>query len=252
MPGATFLDIHTDLCGKRTGTNGRHPLPDPHRLSAALGAACISNSTQVVAYDDCGGTHAARLWWLLRWLGHNAVAVLDGGWSRWVAEGRPLAVSTTLRAAAEFKAEPHASMLVDTAFITANLDSKAALLIDARAPSRFRGESEPHHGVAGHISGALNRPLSRNLNQDGLFQPPQLLRAEFEHLLAGRLPRDVVHYCGSGVSACHNLLAMEIAGLCHSRLYPGSWSEWIDDPSRPVECGDVQLSGSSTDQGETL
>lgn len=237
LPGAIFLDIDSDLCGAHTGRNGRHPLPDPDRLSATLGAAGIGSHSQVVVYDDCGGASAARLWWLLRWLGHEAVAVLDGGLPRWVAEGRPVTTATPLRAPARFEGRPRDDALVDGAFVAASLGTRDVLLVDARAPARYRGDAEPIDPIAGRIPGARNRPLTLNLDEGGVFKAPAALRAEFESVLAGAPPGRVIHYCGSGVGSCHNVLAMEVAGLSGSRLYPGSWSEWIADPSRPIERG---------------
>jgi len=237
LPGAIFLDMDSDLCGEHTGRNGRHPLPEPQRLVATLGAAGIGPGTQVVAYDDRGGASAARLWWLLRWLGHEAVAVLDGGITRWVAEGRPLATEAPAPRAARFEGRANDAMKVDAGFVAANLQRREAVLLDARVPARYRGEMEPIDPIAGRIPGARNRPLQDNLGPDGRFKPAQALRADFDAVLAGAGPERVVHYCGSGVSACHNLLAMEIAGLPGSRLYGGSWSEWIADPSRPIERG---------------
>jgi thiosulfate/3-mercaptopyruvate sulfurtransferase len=237
LPGASFLDMDGELCGERTGRNGRHPLPDPERLVEALGAAGIGPETQVVAYDDRGGASAGRLWWLLRWLGHEAVAVLDGGIQRWEADGRPLVTEVPVRNRGSFSGHPNRSMQVDVDFVVGNTETADALLVDARAPARHRGEAEPIDPVAGHIPGSVNRPLTENLGPDGRFKPADVLRAEFESVLAGAGPEQVVHYCGSGVSACHNLLAMELAGLTGSRLYPGSWSEWIADPERPVARG---------------
>lgn len=237
LPGAIFLDMDSDLCGEKTGRNGRHPLPEPQRLAATLGAAGIGPGAQVVAYDDRGGASAARLWWMLRWLGHEAVALLDGGITRWAAEGRPLVTEVPAPGAAGFAGEPREAMRVDAGFVAANLDGGDAVLVDARVPARYRGEMEPIDPVAGRIPGARNRPLQDNLAADGCFKGPQALRAEFESVLGGVPPARVVHYCGSGVSACHNLFAMELAGMVGSRLYAGSWSEWIADPSRPIERG---------------
>ena len=237
LPGAIFLDVDIDLCGAHTGRNGRHPLPDPGRLGATLGAAGIAVSSQVVAYDDCGGASAARLWWLLRWLGHDAVAVLDGGLPRWLAEGRPLTTAAPRRSATRYEGTPRDDAMVDCRFVLAHLETGDVVLVDARAPARYRGETEPIDAVAGRIPGARNRPLTLNLDDGGAFKAPASLRAEFESVLAGTPPGRVIHYCGSGVGSCHNVLAMEVAGLSGSRLYPGSWSEWIADPSRPVERG---------------
>ena len=237
LPGAIFLDMDSDLCGEHTGRNGRHPLPEPDRLAAVLGASGIGPGTQVVAYDERGGASAGRLWWMLRWLGHDAVAVLDGGLPRWLAEGRPVTTDVPKRTPARFEGRPRDDGKVDAGFVLANLDGGDSVLVDARVPARYRGEMEPIDPIAGRIPGARNRPLTQNLDANGCFKAPEALRADFETLLDGVAPAKVVHYCGSGVSSCHNLLAMEIAGLGGSRLYPGSWSEWIADPSRPIERG---------------
>jgi thiosulfate/3-mercaptopyruvate sulfurtransferase len=235
LPGAFFLHLDRDLSSPLNGGNGRHPLPDAERLAAILSAAGVSRATRVVAYDDAGGMVAARLWWLLRWLGHDNVALLDGGIGQWQKEGRPL--STELPAPT--LARGHEELVArdggfDANAVLANIESGEFCLVDARAPDRFRGENETLDPVGGHIPGARNRFFRDNLNADGLFRSAGELRAEFLTLLAGVAPQQVVMYCGSGVSACHNLLAMEIAGLPGARLYAGSWSEWCSDPSRPV------------------
>lgn len=237
LPGAIFLDVDTDLSDARNGRNGRHPLPDAARAAATFGAAGIGADTQVVAYDDRGGASAARLWWMLRWLGHEGAAVLDGGWQRWLGEARPVSTELQRRDARVFVPRVREQARVDAEQVLAHLARHDALLVDARAPARYRGEIEPLDAVGGHLPGALNRPLTANLDERGGFRTPELLRAEFEQLLAGVASEQVIHYCGSGVGSCHNLLAMELAGLHGSRLYPGSWSEWAADPSRPVERG---------------
>ena len=230
IPGAQFLHVDRDLSGPLTGRNGRHPLPDPALLAGKLARAGVSNESQVIAYDDAGGAYAARPWWLLRWLGHVRVAVLDGGITAWVEAGYPLTDRDPPVAPATFDWRLTAPTIDAAAALRADL-----LLIDARAPARYRGEQEPIDPVAGHIPGAVNRPFRDNLDDDELFKPPAQLRAEFEQLLQGRAAQSAVAYCGSGVTACHNLLALEIAGLPGARLYPGSWSEWCSDPQRPVE-----------------
>lgn len=233
LPGASFLHLDRDLSGPLTGSNGRHPLPDPQRLAARLAAAGVSNTTQVVAYDDAGGMIAGRLWWLLRWLGHERVALLDGGIQGWQAAGRPLSRAVPQPAPAVFAAAPR-DWVVDAETVLANLDGGELCVVDARSPDRFRGENETLDRVGGHIPGARNRFFRDNLDADGCFRPAAELRREFSALLAGVAPAQVVMQCGSGVSACHNLLAMEIAGLPGARLYAGSWSEWCSDPARPV------------------
>lgn len=236
LPGARFLHLDKDLSAPMNGRNGRHPLPDPEKLAAKLGAAGVGPATQVVAYDGQGGAYAARAWWLLRWLGHDAVAVLDGGFGKWVREGRPLSAAIPQPAPARFEARPGRGA-VDAAFLAAHLRDPAVYIVDARANDRYRGENETLDPVAGHIPGSVNRFFRENLDTGGQFKAPAALREEWQRLLAGRPPESVVHSCGSGVSACHNLFAMELAGLTGSRLYPGSWSEWVADPARPVATG---------------
>ncbi len=233
LPGARFFHLDRDLSGPMNGQNGRHPLPEREAMAQRFASAGISGTSQVVAYDQDSGAMASRAWWLLRWLGHRRVAVLDGGMSAWVEAQLPLTDAKPQPRAAEF--HPQAGeTLVDADDVLAHLDDSARALIDARGADRFRGENETLDPVAGHIPGALNRHFMRNLGEDGRFKAPATLRSEFTDLLAGRAPENAVHLCGSGVTACHNLLAMELAGLNGSRLYPGSWSEWISDPSRPV------------------
>ena len=237
IPGSIFLHLDRDLSGAKTGRNGRHPLPEIDELAATFGRAGIDARRQVVAYDQGGGAWASRLWWLLRWLGHEAAAVLDGGLERWRAEGRPLtSVEPKSRLATFVPKAPGRIASADE--IMRHLSDAELLVIDARAKERYRGEVEPIDPVAGHIPGARNRPHSENLTPRGLFKPAAELRAEFEQLLGATPPAKVVHQCGSGVTACHNALAMAIAGLPGSRLYPGSWSEWIAEPKRPVARGE--------------
>jgi thiosulfate/3-mercaptopyruvate sulfurtransferase len=236
IPGARFAHSDRDLSGAKTGRTGRHPLPDPAAFIAWLGANGVDSGKQVVAYDYAGGASATRLWWMLRWLGHRAVAVLDGGWEAWVAANAPVTAEPPVIAKTTFAGSPR-PMSVDVGFVLSHIGDPNVTVLDARAPERYRGETEPIDPVAGHIPGALNRLYKNNLDAGGRFKPAQMLRAEFEALLAGRAPEQIVHQCGSGVSACHNILAMEIAGLAGSRLYPGSWSEWCADPSRPVARG---------------
>lgn len=236
IPGAQFLHLDRDLSGPLTGRNGRHPLPDPQALATCLAECGVQNESQVVAYDDSGGMFAARLWWLLRWLGHESVAVLDGGLSAWRSAGMPTTSARTVVRPSHFgyRLRPYA---VDIEYVAAHLHAFDALLVDARSPDRFRGENETLDPAAGHIPGAANRFFKNNLGENGRFKPAELLREEYQSFLGPRDPRTVVHTCGSGVTACHNLLAMEIAGLGGSRLYPGSWSEWCSDPLRPVARG---------------
>ncbi len=234
IPGAVFLHLDRDLSSAKNGRNGRHPLPHIATLAAALGRAGIGPGVQVVAYDDCGGMMAGRLWWLLRWLGHEAVALLDGGLSAWTAAGGALSAEMPEPAARTFTPAPR-DWVLDADQVQAGLGRPDRIIVDARAPDRFRGENESIDPVGGHIPGARNRFFRDNLGPDGRFKPADQLRQEWTEALAGFAPEQVVHQCGSGVSACHNLLAMEIAGLPGARLYAGSWSEWCADPARPVE-----------------
>lgn len=239
IPGAVYADLDRDLASPITPTSGRHPLPAPDRWRETVSQWGITPSTQVVAYDVTGGSLAAvRLWWLLRAYGHSLVAVLDGGYPKWLQENRPLSASIPpVREALQFTAglDPQSLVTVDQLLLLYR--DPGYRLIDARSAERFRGEVEPLDAVAGHIPGAINRPLAQNLNADQTFKSAAQLRSEFLQLLGGVAPQQVIAYCGSGVTAAHNLLALEIAGLSGARLYPGSWSEWIRDPQRPVETG---------------
>jgi thiosulfate/3-mercaptopyruvate sulfurtransferase len=236
IPGATFLHLDRDLSGPKTGRNGRHPLPDVAALAATFGRAGIDETKQVVAYDQNSGMWASRLWWLLRWLGHDAVAVLDGGLDKWTAEWRPQTSELPAPRSATFvPMQPGPAASADE--IVRHLNDGSLFILDARAPERYRGDLEPLDPVAGHIPGAHNRPYGENLTPQGNFKPAGLLRSEFEAQLGDTSPSTVVHHCGSGVTACHNVLAMSVAALPGSRLYPGSWSEWIADPARPVVRG---------------
>ncbi|OHC61415.1 MAG: 3-mercaptopyruvate sulfurtransferase [Rhodocyclales bacterium RIFCSPLOWO2_02_FULL_63_24] len=237
IPGALFLHLDDDLSGLKDGRNGRHPLPDVESFARRMTACGVDATTQVVAYDNEGGIFASRLWWLLRWLGHDKVAVLDGGLAAWKRSKRALEETEPTVAPREFTLRPQ-NMTVDSGQVLADLQSDRMVVLDARSPERFRGENETLDPVGGHIPGALNRFYFDNLDDDGcFFKPVAELRAEFTELLAGRPALRVVQQCGSGVTACHNLLAMELAGLSGSKLYPGSWSEWCADPSRPVARG---------------
>lgn len=234
LPGAVFMHCDRDLSGPMTGSNGRHPLPDRERLIARLGEIGIGQGTQVVVYDDAQGMIAGRLWWLLRWLGHEAVAVLDGGLQAWQAAGGAMSADVPPLRPAVFVAADPLTGLVTAGEVQGALGQPTMQVVDARAPDRFRGENETLDPVGGHIQGAINRFFRDNLEADGRFKAPAQLRAEWLARLAGIAPERVVHQCGSGVSACHNQLAMAVAGLSGSRLYAGSWSEWCADPDRPV------------------
>jgi len=237
IPGARFVHLDKDLSAPLTGRNGRHPLPDPATFVARLGALGIDNAKQVVAYDATGGAYAARLWWMLRWVGHDAGAVLDGGWEAWLNAALPVTDQPPMIRPARFDLRRSSGATVDAEFVRASRGKPEPLLLDARSADRFRGENETLDPVAGHIPGAVNRFFRHNLDTDGKFKPPTTLKEEFNALLGNNAPGKVAHYCGSGVTACHNLLAMEIAELGGSRLYPGSWSEWVADRSRPVATG---------------
>jgi thiosulfate/3-mercaptopyruvate sulfurtransferase len=237
VPGAYFLHVDDDLSGFKDGTNGRHPLPPLDLFARRMNARGVAPGRMVVAYDDGGGMFASRLWWMLRWLGHERVALLDGGFAAWRKEGR--AVNTEVPAPREgsFIPRPRLGGTVDAHYVAAFRESPTVRLIDARAPERFSGAQETIDPVAGHIPGAVNRFWQLNLGSDGRFKPASQLRAEFLALLGDAAPNLTVHQCGSGVTACHNIFAMELAGFHGSRLYPGSWSEWCADPARPVATG---------------
>lgn len=236
VPRALFLDLERDLSGQKSGRNGRHPLPERDAFAARLGVLGVDQTHQVVAYDDAGGMFAARLWWMLRWLGHDRVAVLDGGLQAWLSAGLAVTEEAASEAPTQFVPR-QGSRPVEVSEVAARLDSPNSLLIDARSPDRFRGENEVLDPVGGHIPGARNRYFRDNIGADLRFKAAAALRTDFAALLGATDPAEVIHQCGSGVTACHNILAMEIAGLCGSRLYAGSWSEWCADPSRPVATG---------------
>ena len=237
IPGALFLHLDDDLSGAKDGRNGRHPLPDVAGFAQRMSACGVDATTQVVAYDNEGGIFASRLWWMLRWLGHDKVAVLDGGLAGWKRSKRALEETVPVVVPRVFSPQPQA-VTVGVGQVLSSIQSQNMLIVDARSPERFRGENETLDPVGGHIPGAVNRFYFDNLDDDGcFFKPVAELRAEFDALLAGRSAESVVQQCGSGVTACHNLLAMELAGLSGSRLYPGSWSEWCADTSRPVARG---------------
>jgi thiosulfate/3-mercaptopyruvate sulfurtransferase len=235
IPGAVFAHLDRDLAGAVTGRNGRHPLPDPRAAAKTFGRLGIGGSTQVVAYDHDSAMFASRLWWMLRWLGHDAVAVLDGGFAKWLAEKRATKAGREDRKGRTFHAARRAAMTVDVDGVAAVIGRSDVRLVDARAPERYRGESEPIDKAAGHIPGAVNHPFKSNVTKAGTFRSTEALRESFRTTLGGLSPDHIVSYCGSGVTACHNLLALEHAGLHGAKLYPGSWSEWSSDPGRPIE-----------------
>lgn len=233
------LDHHLSTHKSERASGGRHPLPTREAFAAWVGSQGVTPHTQVVVYDRQGANYCGRLWWMLKWIGHEAVAVLDGGLAAWQTTGGALAHGpgeTTAPGAPYPLSEPRARV-VGAQAIAAALGDGTHTVVDARAPARYRGEVEPLDPVAGHIPGALNRPFTSNIGADGRFKPAAELRAEFDALLAGHDPATVVHQCGSGVSAIPNLLAMEIAGLGRSALFPGSWSEWCNTPGLPVAKG---------------
>ncbi|HEU5480306.1 MAG TPA: sulfurtransferase [Candidatus Tumulicola sp.] len=236
VPGAFFADVEYDLAGPKTGANGRHPMPDPEAFARFLRARGAGDATQIVAYDAGADMFAARLWFLCRWIGHHAVAVLDGGFAAWVAAGYPVtAAPEQPQREGTLEVRLHPELVVDADYVLQRLRDPGMQLLDARAEDRFAGQNETVDPVAGHIPGALNRWFKRNFNGDGSFKSAAALRDEFA--AQGLDPKRVVHQCGSGVSSAANELAMAIAGLEGSRLYAGSWSEWIADPARPIVTG---------------
>lgn len=237
IPGAVYVSLGEDMAAPRTGQNGRHPLPSVEALTTLFGRLGISRDTQVVAYDQDNGMYASRLWWSLRYLGHDAVAVLDGGWAKWVREGRPTTSGEERRGATSFEANARPEMRLSVEDVSARLTDPSMLLVDARAPERFEGRNETIDRAAGHIPGAANHFFKTNLADDATMLAADKLRESLGRTLMGRNPTEVVMYCGSGVTACQNLLAMEHAGMPGARLYVGSWSEWSADPSRPTEKG---------------
>lgn len=237
IPGAVYAHLDRDLSSPITKESGRHPLPDPERFAQRLGAWGVSAETQVIAYDADTGAYAARLWWLLRWIGHEAVAVLDGGLRAWTEAGLPLTTEIAQRTPTRFIARPNRSAWLSTGEVAEKIRAGWRLL-DARAPERFAGKVEPIDPIAGHVPGAINHPLASNLNAEGRFLSAEDLRARYTRSQAGVEDDRTVAMCGSGVTACHLLLGMEIAGKRGARLYAGSWSEWIRDPDRPKAIGD--------------
>ena len=242
IPGALYAHLDQDLSGARGPGSGRHPLPQPQTLAATFSRWGIDETVQVIAYDQGPGMYAARLWWLLRWLGHERVAVLNGGLAAWQRCGLPLSSGPSVRPARAFRGDAHPEMTASAAELAAAvqsgaLASGATVLVDARGADRFAGQNETLDPVAGHVPGARNHPFAGNQGADGRFLEAAQLRDRWQATLAGNSARDLVAMCGSGVTACHNLLALEVAGLSGARLYGGSWSEWITDPERPIARG---------------
>lgn len=237
LPGAHFARVDSDLSGEKNGRTGRHPLPSPEAFAAFLGRHGVTPESRVVAYDDAGGQYASRLWWMARWIGCDVVCLLDGGFPRWQREGRLLETDVPQTRASVIVPQVKPETVCGVAEVEANLATGEVVILDARTPERYRGETEPIDRVAGHIPGAMNRFFKENLCPDLTFRPPEELRREFSALIAAAGGRPIVHQCGSGITACANLFAMEYAGLRGSRLFAGSWSEWIADPRRPIATG---------------
>lgn len=237
IPGAVYAHLDDDLSGPKTDRSGRHPLPEPAEFLQTLERLGISNQSQVVVYDTTSGSFAARLWWMLKYFRHDSVAVLDGGYSAWLENGYPITSGTETRPAGKFSGSPDESMLVDIQELLRLYQRDDIRLIDARSPERFRGEVEPIDTIAGRIPNSINRFHQDNLDPSGRMKDNASLKREFADLLKGLPPRQAVVYCGSGVTSCHHLLAMEVAGFKGARLYAGSWSEWIRDPQRPISRG---------------
>lgn len=235
IPGASYAHLDRDLSSAITPATGRHPLPDPERFAATLGGWGISAHTQVIAYDADNGMYASRLWWLLRWVGHRAVAVLDGGFKAWTAARLPMSTEIPARSPTRYEAHPNRDLWLDAQQVQERVQQADWRLLDARAPERFAGKVEPLDSVAGHVPSARNHPFATNLAADGRFGAPEELRRRYEQSQAGVTDDHTIVMCGSGVTACHLLLAMEHAGKRGARLYAGSWSEWIRDPRRPIE-----------------
>lgn len=239
IPGARFVDLNRDLSGPVSPATGRHPLPRPEHLALMFSRLGITGDAQVIAYDELNGSFAARTWWLLRWLGHDKAAVLDGGLTAWLESGAALESGEppAPARAAPFAPRPDSAAVVTAAELLEALRDRRRLVVDARAPERFAGLAEPIDPVAGHVPGAINHPFTANLREDGRFLAPAELARRWRERLGTTAPADVIAMCGSGVTACHDLLALELAGLPGAKLYAGSWSEWIRDPKRPIARG---------------
>jgi len=240
IPGAVYAHLDKDLSGKVIpGKTGRHPLPDPIDFDKTMSRLGVSQESQVVAYDEqTGAMAAARLWWLLKWAGHNNVAVLDGGFRAWIANGLPVATGKESRASTEFHGKYNHKLVASADDLLAAIASKSCKIVDSRTNDRYRGENETIDPKAGHIPTAISLPYTENLDTDGFFRPLQILRERFAPLVEQYPPDSIVFYCGSGVTAAHNVLAFAHAGMGMPKLYPGSWSEWITDESRPIATGE--------------
>jgi thiosulfate/3-mercaptopyruvate sulfurtransferase len=237
IPDAVYAHLDRDLAGPVSAATGRHPLPAAQQFAATLSRWGITPATQVIAYDADTGAYAARLWWLLRWVGHMRVAVLDGGFKAWVAAGLPVTTAIPQRPATRFEVEPNRDAWLDAGQVTERIAQSDWSLLDARAIERFAGEVEPIDPVAGHVRGARSHSFALNLGPDGRFLPASQLRARYEQSQTGVADDHTIVMCGSGVTACHLLLALEVAGKSGAKLYAGSWSEWITDPTRPIATG---------------
>jgi thiosulfate/3-mercaptopyruvate sulfurtransferase len=242
IPGAIYAHLDEDMSGEMIpGQTGRHPLPEIDRLAETFSRWGIDDTVQVVAYDSFNGAFSARLWWLLRWLGHNQVAILDGGWPRWVAEGRPTTTDVPQPVARSFAPRPRPELVVDVATVTQIGSDPAYRLVDSRAPERYRGETEPIDPIAGHIPGAISHFYMNNMNEaDGTFLPSDRIKTQLKLKLGDIAAAQTVYYCGSGVTGAHNVFTQMLAGLGEAGLYAGSWSEWITDPERPIALGNEE------------
>ena len=238
LPMAQFADMDTQLSSAMTETSGRHPLPDADVFLAQLKAWGINNDTQVIAYDDISGAFAARLWWMMRWMGHDKVAVLNGGMQQWTQQGFPLSQDNVEVAVGSFSGTANMDWLVDIETVQAELVGNKVTLIDARAADRFTGSDKKTDPVPGHIPGANNLPFAGNLTKEGLFETPDTIKQRFSNIIQDQPLTSVVNMCGSGVTACHNLLAQAVAGMPPTKIFIGSWSQWIRDSSRPVDSVD--------------
>lgn len=239
IPGAQYLHLNEDLSAPVIpGKTGRHPLPTEQEAARLFGSRGVSGESQVVAYDDSSGSIAARLWWMLKWLGHDAAAVLDGGWQQWIDSGGATRSGEERRGPADFESRIRPGLVATAGDILRRQQHSDFRLLDARAPERYRGETEPIDRVAGHIPGAVSAPFKKNLDPQGRFLPAAELRRRLARLLGEASAPEAVVYCGSGVTAAHDLLAFEVAGLERPRLYVGSWSEWINDADNPIAVGD--------------
>jgi thiosulfate/3-mercaptopyruvate sulfurtransferase len=234
IPGAAYAHLDRDLSGEKTVSTGRHPLPKPESFVKACSSWGIDDTKQVVVYDSMGGAYAARLWWLLHDYGHDNVAVLDGGWQKWLLEGRPVKIGEEKPKPSKFSGTPGMMPVISSTELKESLQDGQQVILDARSPERFAGLVEPIDPVAGHIPGAINRFHGINLGPENVFLPPDQLKKEYLQIFQNANPQKAIVYCGSGVTSCHLILAMKIAGLPSPRLYPGSWSEWIRDPHNPI------------------